>query len=78
MASLKKFKTTAHFKRTYRREVYKTMQEIRANERQHTPKIVKQLLRNTLRQRSGHYMKKGIRQCYDQIPAEHKELRHAA
>lgn len=74
MASLKKFKTTSHFKRTYRREVYKAIQQIRANEPKHSQKLVKELLRNTLRQRSGHYMKKGIRQCYDLIPAEHKSL----
>lgn len=74
MASLKKFKTTSHFKRTYRREVYKAIREIRKNERKHSIGMVNRLVANTVRQRSGHYMKKGIRQCYDQIPSEHKSL----
>jgi hypothetical protein len=72
MASLKKWKTTATFKRRYRREVYKVMRELRLNERKHRQSTVNELVRVTLRQRSGHYMKKGVRQCYDLIPANHK------
>lgn len=74
MASLKQHKTTSHFKRKYRREVYKVMQDIRKNEPKHSPELVNELVRVTLRQRSGHYMKKGIRQCYEHIPVEHKSL----
>jgi len=72
MASLKQWKTTSTFKRHYRREVYKVMRELRLNECKHRQSSVNELVRVTLRQRSGHYMKKGIRQCYNQIPAEHK------
>ena len=68
MASLKQHKTTAHFKRKYRREVYKIIRELRLNERKHRQSAVNELVRVTLRQRSGHYMKKGVRQCYDMIP----------
>ena len=74
MASLKKFKTTSRFKRQYRRDVYKVIQQVRENEPKHPQRMVNELVRCTLRQRSGHYMKKGIRHCYDQIPAEHKSL----
>ena len=72
MASLKQYKTTAHFKRKYRREVYKIVRSFRLNEEKRPQKLVNELVRVTLRQRSGHFMKKGVRQCYDQIPAEHK------
>lgn len=72
MASLKQYKTTAHFKRKYRREVYKIVRSFRLNERKHRQSTVNELVRVTIRQRSGHFMKKGVRQCYDQIPAEHK------
>lgn len=72
MASLKQWKTTSHFKRKYRREVYNVMREVRQNEPKHSRKLVNELVRVTLRQRSGHFMKKGIRQCYNQIPTEHK------
>jgi hypothetical protein len=72
MASLKQHKTTSRFKRRYRREVYRVMREFRQNEMGHSQKMVNDLVRVTLRQRSGHFMKKGIRQCYDMIPAEDK------
>lgn len=62
--------TTSRFKRQFRRECYKLLIEIRKNERQEPKAIVEQLIKNTLRQRSGHYMKKSIRQCYSQIPNE--------
>ena len=48
------------------------MRELRLNERKHRQSSVNELVRVTLRQRSGHYMKKGIRQCYDLIPLNHK------
>jgi hypothetical protein len=72
MASLKQYKTTAHFKRKYRREVYKVVREFRINKKGHSQKLVNDLVRVTLRQRSGHFMKKGVRKCYDQIPTNHK------
>lgn len=62
--------TTSRFKRHYRRQIYKALCEIRKNERKEPKAIVEQLIKNTLRQRSGHYMKKGTRQCYDLIPQE--------
>lgn len=72
MASLKQYKTTSSFKRRYRREVYKIVREFRQNEARHSLKMVNELVRVTIRQRSGHFMKKGVRQCYDMIPAEYR------
>jgi hypothetical protein len=62
--------TTSRFKRHYRREVYTAMRELRKNENDHPQLVVNQLVRVTLRQRSGHYMNKGIRKCFEQIPQE--------
>lgn len=70
--SRKLYKTTSRFKRQFRRDVSAVLKAVRANEPNHQPRIVADLVHNTLRQRSGHYMKKSIRRCYDQIPAEHK------
>lgn len=72
MASLKQHKTTSCFKRRYRREVYKVLRDFRKNEEKRSQQLVNQLVKVTLRQRSGHFMKKGIRQCYDMIPAKDK------
>lgn len=75
MASLKLYKTTSRFKRQFKRDVYDVLLCLRSSEMQkHNPVAVIQLIKNTLRQRSGHYMKKSIRSCYAQIPSEMKQL----
>jgi len=71
VASLKQHKTTSTFKRKYRREVYTVLRDLRRNE-VFNPVATDKLVKVTLRQRSGHYMKKGVRQCYAQIPQEHR------
>lgn len=62
--------TTSRFKRQFRREVSGAIKQLRENERNHSPELVRKLVKNALRQRSGHYMKKSIRGIYEQIPQE--------
>lgn len=68
----KQFKTTSTFKRVFRRELAQVLKEVRANERGHKASIVTKLVRNTLRQRSGHYMKKTVRQCWPEVCDDHR------
>lgn len=75
MASLKLYKTTSRFKRQFKRNVYYTLLLLRdpVQAITYTSELRAQLIKNTLRQRSGHYMKKSIRACYAQIPGELKQ-----
>lgn len=48
-------------RRQYRREVYKLVAEMRRDQKVKPSKVLATLIRVTLRQRSGHYQKKGLR-----------------
>lgn len=69
---MKKYQTTSAFKRKFRNQVYEVLRELRDNEFGKPQRLVNMLVKHTLRQRSGHYMKKAIRKCYDEIPAHHR------